>query len=46
MCCHSVCLQANISSVEDEGIVDEIKTLEEAIYEVVCFLTCSYHTFS
>ncbi|XP_013714523.1 uncharacterized protein BNAC01G08670D isoform X2 [Brassica napus] len=33
-----ICLEpmANISSVEDEGIVDEIKTLEEAIYEVGC----------
>ncbi|KAL0726691.1 hypothetical protein Bca4012_022784 [Brassica carinata] len=31
-----ICLEpmANISNVEDEGIVDEIKTLEEAIYEV------------
>lgn len=45
MCCHCVFLQANISNVEDEGIVDEIKTLEEAIFEVVCFLTCSYLPF-
>ncbi|CAN6880327.1 unnamed protein product [Brassica oleracea] len=31
-----ICLEpmANISNVEDEGIVDEIKTLEEAVYEV------------
>ncbi|CAH8322423.1 unnamed protein product [Eruca vesicaria subsp. sativa] len=31
-----ICLEpmANISSVEDEGIADEIKKLEEAIYEV------------
>ncbi|KAF8091668.1 hypothetical protein N665_0438s0001 [Sinapis alba] len=31
-----ICLEPmpNISNVEDEGIVDEIKTLEEAIYEV------------
>lgn len=32
--------------MEDEGIVDEIKTLEEAVYEVVCFLTCSYLSFN
>ncbi|KAH0871400.1 hypothetical protein HID58_078422 [Brassica napus] len=32
-----ICLEpmANISNVEDEGIVDEIKTLEEAVYEVI-----------
>ncbi|CDY30195.1 BnaA03g49750D [Brassica napus] len=31
-----ICLEPmpNISNVEDEGVVDEIKTLEEAIYEV------------
>lgn len=45
MCCHCVLLQANISNMEDEGIVDEIKTLEEAIYEVVCFLTCFIFLF-
>nr|VDC83761.1 unnamed protein product [Brassica rapa] len=32
----------NISNVEDEGIVDEIKTLEEAVYEVIAnFATLS-----
>ena len=45
MCCRCVFLQRNISNVEDEGIVDEIKTLEEAVYEVVCFITRSYLPF-
>lgn len=35
MCCRCVFLQPNISNTEDEGIVGEIKTLEEAVYEVV-----------
>lgn len=42
MCCRCVFLQPSISNLEDEGIVDDIKTLEEAISEVVCSLTCSY----
>ncbi|KAH0935799.1 hypothetical protein HID58_012916 [Brassica napus] len=39
-----ICLEPmpNISNVEDEGVVDEIKTLEEAIYEVIAnFATLS-----
>lgn len=45
MCCCCVFLQPSISNVEDEGIVDDIKRLEEAICEVVCSLTCSFLLF-